>query len=99
MLGGLLYATISFEIGIRCPEKLVRRANFSASGGVAIISLHRAWMCCEGGFEGWKGKWYISASLSDLAFVSFQTVVFSYATRVLALVSAVASSGRMVDGE
>jgi hypothetical protein len=53
--GGRLYATISFEIGIRCTEELVRFANFSASDGVAIISLQRDRMCGKGGFKGWKG--------------------------------------------
>ncbi len=56
-------------------------------------------MCGEGGFEGWKGKWKNSASLSVLTFLSFQLVVFSYATFSLALVSAVARSGRMVVDE
>ena len=56
-------------------------------------------MCGEGGFEGWKGKWKNNASLSDLIFVYLQTVVFLYVTRSLALVSAVARSGRMVVGE
>ena len=56
-------------------------------------------MCGEGGFEGWKGKWKNNASLSDLTCVSLQTVVFSYVTRSIALVSAVARSGRMVVGE
>ena len=57
-------------------------------------------MCDEGGFEGWNGKWKNNASLSDLSFVfSTQVIVFSYATWSLALVSALASSGRMVVGE
>ena len=56
-------------------------------------------MCGEGGFEGWRGKWKNNASLSDLTFVSFQTVVFLYVTWSLALDSAVARSGRMVVGE
>ena len=61
--------------------------------------LHRDWMCGEGGFEGWKGKWKNNASLSDLTFVSFRIIVFSYAIFSFALVSAVARSGRMAVGE
>ena len=63
------------------------------------MSLQIDWMCGEGGFKGWKGKWKNNASLSDLTFVSFQTVVFSYITWSIALVSAVARSGRIVEGE
>ena len=61
-----------------------------------MMSLQRDWMCGEGGFEGWKGKWKNSASLLVLTFLSFQLIVFSYATFSRALVSAVARSGRMV---
>ena len=64
-----------------------------------MMSLQRDWMCGEGGFEGWKGKWKNSASLLVLTFSSFQLIVFSYATFSLALVSAVAMSGRMVVDE
>ena len=56
-------------------------------------------MCGERGFKGWKGKWKNNALLSDLTFVSFQTVVFLYVTWSLTLVSALARSGRMVLGE
>ena len=56
-------------------------------------------MCGKGGFEGWKGKWKNNASLSDLTCVSFQIIVFSYAILSLALVSAMARSGRMVVDE
>ena len=57
-------------------------------------------MCDEGGFEGWNGKWKNSASIFDLYFVlSNPVLVFSCATRSLALVSALARSGRMVVGE
>ena len=70
------------------------------SAGVAMISRQRDWMCDEGGFKGWKGKWKNTALLSDLTFVlSFQMIDFSYATCSLALVSAVARSGRMFVGE
>ena len=64
-----------------------------------MMSLQRDWMCGEGGFEGWKGKWRNSASLLVMTFLSFQLIVFSCATFSLALVSAVAKSGRMVVGE
>ena len=63
------------------------------------MSLQRDWICGEGGFEGWKGTWKNNALLSDLTFVSFQIIVFSYAIFSLALVSAVARSGRMVVDE
>ena len=95
-LGGRLYATINFEMGIRCPEWFRRFVSLSALGGAAMMSLQRDWMCGEGGFEGWKGKWMSSAFVSVMTFLSFQLVVFSYATFSLALVSAVARSGRIV---
>ena len=64
-----------------------------------MMSLQRDWMCGDGGFEGWKGRWKNSASLLVVTFLSFQLIVFSYATFSLALVSAVARSGRMVVDE
>ena len=64
-----------------------------------MISLQRDWMCGKGEFEGWKGKGKNNALLSDLTFVLVQTVVFLYITWSVALVSAVARSGRMVVGE
>jgi len=64
-----------------------------------MMSLQRDWMCGDGGFEGWKGRWKNSASLLVVTFSSFQLIVFSYATFSLALVSAVARSGRMVVDE
>ena len=60
-----------------------------ALGGVAIVVPQRDWMCDEGGFEGWNGKWRNSALLLDLSFVfSTRVIVFSYATRSLTLVLA-----------
>ena len=64
-----------------------------------MMSLQRDWMCGDGGFEGWKGRWKNSALLLVVTFLSFQLIVFSYATFSLALVSAVARSGRMVVDE
>ncbi len=64
-----------------------------------MMSLQRDWMCGDGGFEGWKDRWKNSASLLVVTFSSFQLIVFSYATFSLALVSAVARSGRMVVDE
>ena len=64
-----------------------------------MMSLQRDWMCGDGGFEGWKGRWKNSASLLVVTFLSFQLIVFSYATFSLALVSAVVRSGRMVVDE
>ncbi len=64
-----------------------------------MMSLQRDWMCGDSGFEGWKGRWKNSASLLVVTFSSFQLIVFSYATFSLALVSAVARSGRMVVDE
>ena len=64
-----------------------------------MMSLQRDWMCGDGGFEGWKGRWKNSASLLVVTFSSFQLIVFSYDTFSLALVSAVARSGRMVVDE
>ena len=57
-------------------------------------------MCDKGGFDGWKGKWKKSASSIGLFFVlSIPVVLFSCATRSLALISALARSGRMDVGE
>ena len=99
-LGGLLYATISLVMGILCPVLFVRFVRVSALDGVVMMSRQRDWMCDEGGFDGWKGKWKKSASSFDLSFVlSILVVLFSCATWSLALISALARSGRMDVGE
>ena len=65
-----------------------------------MVFFQRSWMCDEGGFEGWKGRWKNRALFEFLFLLSFMVViVFSRVTWSRALISALPRSGRMVVGE
>ena len=64
-----------------------------------MVLFQRAWMCDEGGFEVWKGRWKNRAMFDLFVVLPVVWIVFSCATWPCALILALARSGRMVVGE
>lgn len=97
MLGARLYAMVNCFMLIFWPHLLVSSVRGVSFGGVATRVLQRCWMCEEGGFAGWYGRWKKSCDRVSSSFVVLVLGEWVVSLMVSAFWIALRSRGRIVE--